>query len=80
MRWLLVVLLVLPLPARAAGDNAPDWYYPDRLFPDGVVDRTDLRIASNNSACDGDVAALQGHGAAPGQRLQERSGGALNHD
>lgn len=29
----------------------------DRLFPDGVVDRTDLRIASNNSACGGDVAA-----------------------
>lgn len=23
----------------------------DRLFPDGVIDRTDLRIASNNSAC-----------------------------
>ena len=29
----------------------------DELFPDGVVDRTDLRIASNNSACGGDVAA-----------------------
>ena len=29
----------------------------DRLFPDGVVDRTDLRIVSNNSACGGDVAA-----------------------
>lgn len=29
----------------------------DRLFPDGVVDRTDLRIASNNSACGGDIAA-----------------------
>jgi formylmethanofuran dehydrogenase subunit E len=29
----------------------------DRLFPDGVIDRTDLRIASNNSACGGDVAA-----------------------
>jgi formylmethanofuran dehydrogenase subunit E len=29
----------------------------DRLFPEGVVDRTDLRIASNNSACGGDVAA-----------------------
>jgi formylmethanofuran dehydrogenase subunit E len=29
----------------------------DRLFPDGVVDRTDLRIASSNSACGGDVAA-----------------------
>jgi formylmethanofuran dehydrogenase subunit E len=27
----------------------------DRLFPDGVVDRTDLRVASNNSACGGDV-------------------------
>jgi len=29
----------------------------DRLFPDGIVDRTDLEIASNNSACGGDVAA-----------------------
>lgn len=29
----------------------------DNLFPDGIVDRTDLRIASNNSACGGDVAA-----------------------
>lgn len=29
----------------------------ERLFPDGVIDRTDLRIASNNSACGGDVAA-----------------------
>lgn len=29
----------------------------DRLFPDGAVDRTDLAIASNNSACGGDVAA-----------------------
>jgi acetolactate decarboxylase len=27
----------------------------DRLFPEGVIDRTDLRIASNNSACGGDV-------------------------
>lgn len=27
------------------------------LFPDSVIDRTDLRIASNNSACGGDVAA-----------------------
>jgi formylmethanofuran dehydrogenase subunit E len=29
----------------------------NRLFPDGMIDRTDLRIASNNSACGGDVAA-----------------------
>jgi formylmethanofuran dehydrogenase subunit E len=29
----------------------------DLLFPDKVVDRTDLRIISNNSACGGDVAA-----------------------
>jgi formylmethanofuran dehydrogenase subunit E len=29
----------------------------DRLFPDGVIDRTDLAIASNNSACGGDVSA-----------------------
>ena len=28
-----------------------------QLFPDGIVDRTDLRLASNNSACGGDVAA-----------------------
>jgi len=29
----------------------------DRLFSGGIVDRTDLRIVSNNSACGGDVAA-----------------------
>jgi formylmethanofuran dehydrogenase subunit E len=29
----------------------------DSLFRGGIVDRTDLRIASNNSACGGDVAA-----------------------
>ena len=29
----------------------------DALFPDGIIDRTDLRIVSNNSACGGDVAA-----------------------
>ena len=29
----------------------------DRLFADGIVDRTDLRIVSNNSACGGDVAS-----------------------
>jgi formylmethanofuran dehydrogenase subunit E len=29
----------------------------ENLFPDGIVGRTDLRIASNNSACGGDVAA-----------------------
>jgi len=29
----------------------------DRLFPDGVIDRTDLKVASNNSACGGDVVA-----------------------
>jgi len=29
----------------------------DRLYPDGIVDRTDLEIASSNSACSGDVAA-----------------------
>lgn len=27
------------------------------LFPDGIVDRTDLQIVSNNSACGGDVAS-----------------------
>jgi len=29
----------------------------DLLFSDGIIDRTDLRIVSNNSACGGDVAA-----------------------
>jgi formylmethanofuran dehydrogenase subunit E len=29
----------------------------DMLFADGIVDRTDLRIVSNNSACGGDAAA-----------------------
>ena len=29
----------------------------DILFPDKIIDRTDLRIVSNNSACGGDVAA-----------------------
>lgn len=29
----------------------------NELFPDGLVDRTDLEIVSNNSACGGDVAA-----------------------
>ena len=29
----------------------------DALFPDGIIDRTDLHIASNNSACGGDNAA-----------------------
>lgn len=29
----------------------------DTLFPDRIIDRTDLRIVSNNSACGGDVAA-----------------------
>jgi len=29
----------------------------DQLFPQGVIDRTDLRIVSNNSACGGDVAS-----------------------
>jgi formylmethanofuran dehydrogenase subunit E len=29
----------------------------DLLFPDKIIDRTDLRIVSNNSACGGDVAS-----------------------
>jgi formylmethanofuran dehydrogenase subunit E len=29
----------------------------DAIFEDGIIDRTDLRVASNNSACGGDVAA-----------------------
>ena len=42
----------------------------DRLFPDGVIDRTDLAIASNNSACGGDVAAyLSGARARFGSHL-----------
>lgn len=29
----------------------------DALFSDGIIDRTDLRVAAKNSACGGDVAA-----------------------
>ncbi len=29
----------------------------DKLFPTGIIDRTDLRIVSNNSACGADVAS-----------------------
>lgn len=29
----------------------------DRLYPGGIIDRTDLRIVSNNSACGADVAS-----------------------
>ena len=29
----------------------------DKMFPDRIIDRTDLRIVSNNSACGGDVAS-----------------------
>lgn len=29
----------------------------DAIFADGIIDRTDVRIASNNSACGGDVAS-----------------------
>lgn len=36
-----------------------------KLFSDGVVDRTDLRIASNNSACGGDVASYLAARASP---------------
>lgn len=115
VKSLFSLLSFLSVTAWAAGDNSPEWYYPqwlanaphapvfhvrdtvnkygryaretktitlkdlikfhghfcgglvegaaalkvalDRLFPDGVVDRTDLRIASSNSACGGDVAA-----------------------
>lgn len=34
------------------------WMAFDSLLPGGIVDRTDLRVASNNSACAGDVAAF----------------------
>lgn len=113
--FVIILSLFLSSPVWAAGDNAPEWYYPewlavaphaptfqirdtvnkygrytaeiktvtlkdlikyhghfcgglvegatalrvafDRMFSGGVIDRTDLRIASNNSACGGDVAA-----------------------
>ena len=42
----------------------------DHLFPDGIIDRTDLVIAFNNSACGGDVAAyLSGTRARFGSHL-----------
>jgi len=46
----------------------------DRLFADGIIDRTDLRIASNNSACGGDVASyLTGARARFGSHLIDAS-------
>jgi formylmethanofuran dehydrogenase subunit E len=46
----------------------------DNLFPNGAIDRTDLRIASNNSACGGDVAAyLTGARARFGSHLIDPS-------
>jgi formylmethanofuran dehydrogenase subunit E len=45
----------------------------DLLFPDKVVDRTDIRVASNNSACGGDVAAyLTGARARFGSHVIDR--------
>jgi formylmethanofuran dehydrogenase subunit E len=46
----------------------------DLLFPDKIVDRTDLRIVSNNSACGGDVAAyLTGSRARFGSHVIDNS-------
>ncbi|MCK7494236.1 MAG: formylmethanofuran dehydrogenase subunit E family protein [Comamonadaceae bacterium] len=39
----------------------------DRLYPDGIIDRTDLRIVSNNSACGAErcrpTSPVPGHGS-----------------
>lgn len=44
------------------------------LFPEGMIDRTDIMIASNNSACGGDVAAyLTGTRARFGSHLIDPS-------
>jgi len=46
----------------------------DLLFPDKILDRTDLRIVSNNSACGGDVAAyLTGSRARFGSHVIDNS-------
>jgi len=46
----------------------------DLLFPDKIIDRTDLRIVSNNSACGGDVAAyLTGSRARFGSHVIDNS-------
>jgi formylmethanofuran dehydrogenase subunit E len=46
----------------------------DVLFPDKVIDRTDLQIVSNNSACGGDVAAyLTGARARFGSHIIDKS-------
>lgn len=46
----------------------------ETLFPDGLIDRTDLVVASNNSACGGDVAAyLTGARARFGSHLIDPS-------
>jgi len=46
----------------------------DLLFPDKVIDRTDLLIVSNNSACGGDVAAyLTGSRARFGSHVIDNS-------
>jgi formylmethanofuran dehydrogenase subunit E len=52
----------------------------DRLFPEGIIDRTDLRIASNNSACGADVADyLSGARTRFGSHLLDRTLGASEY-
>lgn len=50
------------------------------LFADGVIDRTDLRVASNNSACGADVADyLTGARTRFGSHLLDRTLGASEY-
>lgn len=52
----------------------------NRLFADGVIDRTDLRVASNNSACGADVANyLTGARTRFGSHLLDRTLGASEY-
>ncbi len=52
----------------------------DELFPDGVIDRTDLRIASKVSACGGDVGAyLTGARTRYGSYLLDKKLGASEY-
>ena len=52
----------------------------NRLFADGVIDRTDLRVASNNSACGADVADyLTGARTRFGSHLLDRTLGASEY-
>lgn len=52
----------------------------NRLFADGVIDRTDLRVASNNSACGADVADyLTGARTRFGSHVLDRTLGASEY-